>query len=262
MEISSPSPGQKGLHEGSSARARQVKALHFRQTPEKRREQKIYRSDPYIWNGRAKGTHRPSIRANGFQATHAQARQRNPARVDQVFKREVAKTTAKQLNALLAAMRVKRKDPAVFQKAFLTLAMALLGVGQVVWTPPHSRKRTWTREDEATLFWLVHDLMDRDTLSARSAVGKIAPDESLGSFFPYQAKQLPRSARLSASDRRFGALWQAWNKVNRRRNEIISNGRPIPFHGIFGGKLGRWEARLIGLDTQNARTKPGKKRPQ
>jgi hypothetical protein len=194
-----------------------------------------------------------------FRQLITQARQKNRARVDQAFKQMVAKATAKQLNTLLAAMRVKRKDP---QKAFLALAMALLGVGQVVWTPPNSRKRTWTRDDEATLLWLVHDLMDRDTLSARSAVGKIASDELLGSFFPYQAKQLPRSARLSAADRRFGALWQAWNKANRRKNEIISSGRPIPFHGVFGGKLGHWEAKLIELDTQHARPKPGKKPAQ
>jgi hypothetical protein len=197
-----------------------------------------------------------------FRQLIAQARQKNPARVDQVFKRMVAKTTAKQLNTLLAAMRVKRKDPAVFQKAFLALAVALLGVGQVVWTKPHSRKRTWTREDEATLFWLVHDLMDRDASSARGAVGKIASDEFLASIFPYQAKELPRSARLSAADRRFGALWQAWNKANRRKDEIISGGRPIPFHGVFGGKLGQWEVKLIELDTQHAGPKPGKKRPQ
>ena len=84
-----------------------------------------------------------------FRQLIEQASQQNPTDVDQQFEHIVQEITTRQLNELLSAMRIKRDDPIDFQKAFETLAMALLRVGQVVWRPAAAQQRGWTLDNYA-----------------------------------------------------------------------------------------------------------------
>ncbi len=179
-----------------------------------------------------------------FRQLIAQAKQKSPSKADQAFEKLVEETTAKQLNELLSAMRIKRKDSAAFQKAFLTLATAFLGVGQVAWSPV-GRQPHWTLDDYATLYSLIEGLKKWQGLSERAAIKKIASEPRASSWLPYRPQL---RTRISPRSGRIEALWQAWMKAKRRKGEILAFlGSKKPFESMFG-RLGRWEAKLVELD--------------
>ncbi len=158
-------------------------------------------------------------------------------------------------------MRIKPKDKNAYEKAFATLAFALLGAGLVVWSPAPPRTPRRTLQHDANLYWLVDDLKHREALSERAAIEKIASSSSVGSWFPYRPQ---RRTQISPPSGRRAALWQAWMKAKRRRDEILALRRQKkPFDGVFGEKMGWWETRLIGLDIADAPLpKAGKKHPR
>lgn len=192
-----------------------------------------------------------------FRQLIEQASQQNPTDVDQQFEHIVQEITTRQLNELLSAMRIKRDDPIDFQKAFETLAMALLRVGQVVWRPPAAQQRGWTLDNYATLYSLVEGLKEWQGLSERAAIEKIASDPQVRSWFPYRPQQ---RTQISARSGRMDALWQALMRAKHRKSEIRSLLRSRkPLEDVFGRTLGRWEARLVELDIKHLAPTIGKK---
>lgn len=192
-----------------------------------------------------------------FRQLIEEAKQNDSTNVDQAFKKVVHETTMHQLNELLSQMHIKPEDKDAYQKAFVTLAFALLGVGQVVWTPAANRQPRRTLRHDANLYWLVEDLKQREGLSERAAIERIASASFVNSLFPYRPQ---RKTQSSPGSGRVDALWQAWMKAKRRKDEILTLGRPKAFEGVFGEKLGLWESKLVALDNQYAAPKVGKKR--
>ena len=194
-----------------------------------------------------------------FRQLLEQARQENSTNLDQQFVRIVREITTKQLNELLSAMHIKRTDSRRFQKAFVTIATALHGVGQVVWRPSPPRQRHWTLDNYATLYSLVQILKKWQGLSERNAIKKIAGDEQVNWSLPYRAH---RQTQTSARSGQIDALWQAWMRTKSRKGEILSLLRSKkPLENVFGRTtLGRWEAKLVELDWEHLAPTIGKKR--
>lgn len=185
----------------------------------------------------------------------AQAKTRNPTNVDQAFEEIVVERKASQLAGLLSRLGLSETTRQI-QKAFETLATALLGMGQVAWSPPARREPGRTLETYATLYALVEDAKRRG-LSERAAVNEIASTDFTAKMVGYRPKQ---DTRLSARSGIREAFWQAWMKAKRREDEILSFLRSKrPFEDVFGGATGEWETKLVALDIQHALRTSGKK---
>jgi hypothetical protein len=190
-----------------------------------------------------------------FREIVAQAKQRNPKNVDGAYDDIVRETTSEQLSELLSALHINSDGNNSSQQAFCQLACALLNVGLVVWTPLHRRQTRSALQRQADLYWIVKYLTEREGLSERKSIKKIA-DTSL---FPYRPQR--RSQLSSSKSGRFDTLWQAWMKAKRRKDEILALGPPKAFEGMLGEKLGQQEVKLVVLDIKHA-SKSGKKRPR
>ncbi len=162
-----------------------------------------------------------------FRQLIERAKQKNPRNVDQSFEQIVHEITKKQLDELLSRMRIKPKDKNAYEKAFATLAFALLGAGLVVWSPAPPRTPRRTLQHDANLYWLVDDLKHREALSERAAIEKIASSSSVGSWFPYRPQ---RRTQISPPSGRRAALWQAWMKAKRLIGLDIADA-PLPKAG-------------------------------
>lgn len=189
-----------------------------------------------------------------FRDIVARARRKTPGRSDRAFQSIVGEITRRQLNSLLKGMGIKRTDPVGFQKAFVTLAFALLGVGQVAWRPRSPSKRRPTLDDYARLYWSVKRLIKGGEKSERRAIEALASENV--EVFPYRPHQ---DTKISPGTGRSAALWQAYMKAKRRETAILSRGEPKAFEGVFGERMGRWEMLLVALDIKDARSKSGKK---
>lgn len=187
-----------------------------------------------------------------------QARQENPTDVDGAFRKIVAKKTAEQIATLLSRLGLESTDPGATSSAFAMLAIALCGVGQVVWTPAPRQSVSWTADQESALFWLVKSLCEDEGLSERTAVRKIAEAPFFHRIFPYRPKKLRRDAKLSDNERKFQSLRQAWERVKVQKKQLIAGGRPQLIDAIVGSKPGHWETKLLGLDIADATRRSGK----
>lgn len=189
-----------------------------------------------------------------------QARQEDPSNVDETLRKIVDERTAKQLDTLLRRLGLEPTDPDKHSSAFVILAMALCGVGQVAWTPAAPQTGSWTHQHESTLFWLVRSLCEDEKLTERAAVKKIADDAFLHRLFPYQPRELKRDAKLSKQERKFQSLRQAWTSVKTREGQFLATGRPQLIDAIVGKEAGYWETKLVTLDIANAAPRSGKSR--
>lgn len=195
-----------------------------------------------------------------FRELVLQARQKDPDQPDQAFCDMVRQTTESQIKTLIERMGLDPNDPDVNRQAFVNLATALFGVGQVVWTPVRYR-RGWTEYQLQSLYWLVKSLCEQENLSERAAIRRIATDDVLGAFFPYRAQSLHREAKLSDEERRIGTFWQAWTKAKSKADQFVIDG-PSHLSDAIGRSLSSWEAELVALDAGQALPAAGKKRAQ
>lgn len=187
-----------------------------------------------------------------------QARHKNPANVDDAFRKIVAQKTAEQIATLLSRLGLEPTDPDAPNSAFAVLAMALCGVGQVAWTPAPRQSDGWTAHHESTLYWLVKSLCENEELTEHAAVRRIADDAFLHRFFPYRPHELRRDAILSEEERRFQSLRQAWTKVKAKEEQFLASDRPQLIDAILGGNPGYWEVKLLGLDIADAAPRSSK----
>ena len=190
-----------------------------------------------------------------FRQIVAQARQRNPENVDEAYDDIVRETTSEQLSEILSALHIDSDDNNSNQQAFRQLACVLLNVGLVVWTPTECRQPRSALQRQAELYWKVKYLTEREGLSERKSIKKLADT----SMFPHRPQR--RSQLSSSKSGRFEALRQDLMNAKRRKDEILALGPPKAFEGMLGEKLGQQEVKLVALDFERALNN-GKKRPR
>ena len=146
-----------------------------------------------------------------------------------------------QIRQLLQILGLQADESPNWEQAFYRLAVVLLGVDHVIFTPRRGKGSSlkWDELAQILLFGMMYRLT-KQGLSERKAIEAIAADPTRWGQLPeIEQRKRPRYGGKIEQSRRKAALWRQWTRVKKDTARLgfsfkLEPGDPIP--AIFGGE--------------------------
>jgi hypothetical protein len=125
-----------------------------------------------------------------------------------------------QIDQILKALELEehQDDDKLWKRAFLRLAMALLGLGALSWKLKRSNNNAanWTKE-QTFLFWSEMTRLTSAETGDRAAVRRLVREDPQQIRFPYRPKQ---TASIAGAERkRVDAMLRRWQTMKDQLSE-------------------------------------------